>query len=169
MAETKKVIMAWSQCNIKIAKSVNDAMAAELTSIGNIKEKTTNLEGDLGTPLEAYASGHKLLAREYPDETLVINTTLIEPDEFLKAVGIEEDDGKVRSHYIEDFYNVELTPKHKGAKGIRAPKCQITYTPNYGEETGNEGVLAISIAKTTELGEAENYWYERFTTTTELA
>lgn len=172
MAETAKtVVMAWAQCKIELGKmGESDAMSTSLSEVGRVKDKTTALESDLGTPLESYASGHKLIAREYPEEQLTVNTTVVEPsDELLTLLGITDGGGKVKSHYIPGYFSLVVTPKHKGAKGIKAPKCQITYTPAFGEETGNECTLAISVIKTSELGDEENYWYERFTTTTELA
>ncbi|MCM1079699.1 MAG: hypothetical protein NC344_10190 [Bacteroidales bacterium] len=171
MEEEKKVVMAWAQCKIEIGKmGAGDTMAETLTEVGRVKDKTTALTSDLGTALESYASGHKLIAREYPEEQLTVNTTVVEPsDELLELLGISDESGKVRSHYIEGYFSIVITPKHKGAKGIKAPKCQITYSPAFGEETGNECTLAFSITKTSELGDEENYWYERFRTTTELA
>lgn len=168
---TSTVVMAWAQCKIEIGKmGAGDVMATELKEIGRVKDRTTALESDLGTPLEAWASGHKLIAREYPEEVLTINTTVVEPsDEFLQLLGITDTEGKVKSHYIEGYYSIVVTPKHLGAKGIKAPKVQINYQPAFGEETGNECNLTFTVIKTSELGDENNYWYERFTTTTELA
>lgn len=162
-------IMAWGLCEIEIGKTGSgDTMAASLTNIGHVKEKTTTLTPDLGTPLEAWASGHKLVAREYPDETLRLETTVIEPTSELKQMlGIEDASGKVKTHVITDFYSLKLTPHHKGATGIKAPKCNITYEPGVGEETGNEVKLTFEITKTAAL--EENYWYETFTTEEELS
>ena len=49
---TKKKIMAWSKCTFEIGKTGdNDAMAAELTSIGTIKDKSSSLEPSDGDAL----------------------------------------------------------------------------------------------------------------------
>lgn len=171
----KNIIMAWAQCEIEIGKTgEKDAMATSLVKIGKILERSTSLATDLGTPLEMYASGHKLIAREYPDETLTLTTTVIEQsDELLTTLGIAEaveesadEEMEVHSHVIQDFFSVKVTPKHAGAKGIKAPKCNIVYTPIFGEETGNQCRLDINITKTTDA--EQNYWYRRFTNKTEL-
>lgn len=161
MAEFKK--MAWAQYKLEIGKTgTNDAMAEQLTTVPRLKEKTAQLNSDLGTPLEAYESGHKLIDREYPDETLTLEVTVIEPDDtLLNLLGIGAG-GKVTSHVVDGFFSIVLTPKHKDALGIKAPKCKITYSPQLGEETGNEAVLSFEITKTSE------DWYEIFQNPTEL-
>lgn len=174
MADTGKTIMSWSQCKIEIgATGANDAMATSLEDIGLVLEDSTSLETDLGTPLEIYSSGHKLVAQEYPQETLTLVTTVIEPDALLTKLGIAsavsgaEGEEEIKTHVVNDFFSVKVTPKHAGARGIKAPKCKISYEPIYGETTGNQGILRFAIAKTTEA--TDNYWYRRFKTTTELA
>lgn len=164
--------MAWSQCKVEIGKTgTNDALASAFTSVGYVEENSASLETDLGTPLEAWASGHKLIAQEYPQETLTFTCVVIEPDsELLSMLGIADGEGEgdtIKTHVVQDFFSLKVTPKHVGAKGIEAPKCKITYAPTYGEDAGNKATLTFAITKTTDA--TTNYWYKRFVNDTELS
>ena len=54
MAATQKVIMAWSECEIEIAKAQEDGNfpTTGLTKVGVIKDKSSTLEPSDGDKLE---------------------------------------------------------------------------------------------------------------------
>ena len=54
----KKIIMSWSKCKIEVGKTGDDeAMAASLTDIGTINDKSTTLATEDGETLTATATG----------------------------------------------------------------------------------------------------------------
>ena len=86
-----------------------------------------------------------------------------------------EKDGeqKVKTHIVPGDKSLKVTPKNKGAKGIKAPLTRISVQPIYDEEQGNALLLTFKIFKTTGIpadmdGKDQNYWYSRFTTTENL-
>ena len=166
-----KVIMAWSKCKIEIGKTgANDAMAESLTDIGVILNRSSRLESEAGEKLEMKATGGEVVASEQEEGTLRLETTVIEPSEaLLTLLGIgtsSEGETTVTTHVVDGDWSVKVTPKNQGAKGIAAPKCNITYAPGWSEENGNQGVLTFNILKTTDA--QTNYWYKRFTTASAL-
>ncbi len=174
-----KKIMSWSKCKIEIGLTGdNDAMATDLTSIGVIKNQSSSMSSEAGDSLQAIATGGEIVAEEPQEGTVQIETTIIEPtDEFLQLIGIMTDDNKITTHVIDGDWSVKVTPKNKGAVGIMAPKCSLTYAPTWDEEEGRAGVLTINILKTTEVASTtdtegnevdNNYWYEQFTTESAL-
>lgn len=161
----KKKIMAWSKCTFEIGKTGdNDAMATELTDIGTIKDKSSSLEPSEGDALEMKATGGETVAKEVLEGGYKATTRVIEPTEDLenmlgiaKTVGEEQ---QVSTHVVEGDWSLKITPKNVGAKGIKAPKCSITYKPGWSEEDGNYADIDFEILK----GDA-GYWYSRFTKT----
>lgn len=161
-----KKIMAWSECTIEIGTTgANDAMASSLTNIGTIKDKSSSLEPSDGDALEARATGGKLVAREAQEGGFTLTTRVIEPEAtLLTLLGLgvaganTGDDYGVKTHVVEGDWSVKLTPKNVGAKGIKAPKCAITYKPGWSEEEGNYADIDFEILK----GEGD-YWYSIFT------
>lgn len=159
-----KKIMAWSKCKGRIGKTKSDdTMAAELTSIGVIKDKSASLTPSDGDKLEAKESGGGMVAKEQLEGGFMATMRIIEPDDdLLTLLGLgeasTEGDFMVKTHIVEGDWSLEIEPKNVGAKGIRAPKCSITYKPGWSEEEGNYADLDFEILK----GEA-NYWYNRFT------
>lgn len=158
-----KKIMAWSKCLIEIGKTgANDIMATTLKSIGIIKDKSSTLEASEGEALEAKATGGELVAKEVTEGGFQLKTRVIEPtDELLLELGLGEakdSEFNIKTHVVEGDFSVKLTPKNIGAKGIKAPKCSITYTPGWSEEEGNYADLTFDILK----GEGD-YWYSIFT------
>ncbi|MBQ2298471.1 MAG: hypothetical protein II278_03725 [Bacteroidaceae bacterium] len=158
-----KKTMAWSKCQIEIGKtSENDVMATELTSIGTIKDKSSTLEASEGEALEAKATGGELVAKEVSEGGYQLKTRVIEPtDELLTTLGlgdVSSGEFNVKTHVVEGDFSVKLTPKNVGAKGIKAPKCSVTYTPGWSEEEGNYADLTFDILKG-----AGDYWYSIFT------
>lgn len=158
-----KKIMAWSKCLIEIGKTgSDDIMATVLKSIGIIKDKSSTLEASEGEALEAKATGGELVAKEVTEGGFQLKTRVIEPtDELLLELGLGEakdSEFNIKTHVVEGDFSVKLTPKNIGAKGIKAPKCSITYTPGWSEEEGNYADLTFDILK----GEGD-YWYSIFT------
>lgn len=161
---TKKKIMAWSKCTFEIGKTGdNDAMATELTNIGTIKDKSSSLEPSDGDTLEMKATGGETVAKEVLEGGFKAITRVIEPTEELETtLGISnagaDGDTQITTHVVEGDWSLKITPKNVGAKGIKAPKCSITYKPGWSEEDGNFADIEFEILK----GDA-GYWYSRFT------
>lgn len=160
---TKKKIMAWSKCTFEIGKTgTNDAMASSLTNIGTIKDKSSSLEPSEGEALEMKATGGETVAKEVLEGGYKATTRVIEPtDELETMLGIAKtvgDEQQVTTHVVEGDWSLKITPKNVGAKGIKAPKCSITYKPGWSEEDGNYADIDFEILK----GDA-GYWYSRFT------
>lgn len=161
---TKKKIMAWSKCTFEIGKTGdNDAMATELTSIGTIKDKSSSLEPSDGDALEMKATGGETVAKEVLEGGYKAITRVIEPTEELETtldISKAGADGEtqITTHVVEGDWSLKITPKNVGAKGIKAPKCSITYKPGWSEEDGNYADIEFEILK----GDA-GYWYSRFT------
>jgi hypothetical protein len=158
-------IMAWSECSIKIgATGTNDAMAAVLTSIGTIKEKSSSLEASDGDVMKSTASGGATVAQEQLEGGFVLKTRVIEPEnEFYTTLSLGVSSGSdliVKTHIVSGNYSVKLEPKNVGAKGIEAPKASIKFTPGYSEEEGNYLDLEFTILKTEGV---DPYWYKRVT------
>lgn len=163
MAKKKKAIMAWSECEIEIGTTgENDAMATELTSIGIIKDKSSSLEPSDGDALEAKSTGGHTVAKEQQEGGFKLVTRVIEPeDTLLTKLGLgtaDTEEFKVKTHIVSGDFSVKVTPKNIGAKGIKAPKTNISYKPGWSEEEGNYADLEFEIL----FGE-QDYWYSRFT------
>ncbi len=146
------LIMSWSKCSIEIGKTgANDAMAAALTDVGTIKDKSTTLESAEGEKLEAKASGGVLVAQEESEGTITLTTRIIEPDfAFLASLlGAEHDAAKkelkVSTLIVPDSYSVKLTPKNIGGTGIKIRKAHVTYKEGHSEEEGMYGDLTFTI------------------------
>lgn len=158
-----KIIMAWSECGIEIGKTPEDeSMAKTLKSVGTIKDKSSTLEPSDGDTLEAKKTGGKTVAKETQEGGFVLSTRVIEPtNELLTELGLgaasEEDDFNVKTHLVADPYSVKVTPKNKGAIGIKAPKTNVTYKPGWSEEEGNYADIEFEIVQG-----ATDVWYTRF-------
>lgn len=179
-----KIIMAWSKCKIEFgATGENDAFATSLTDIGKIKNQSTQLTANEGDSLTETASGGEIVAMEQLDGTLQLETTVIEPTpELYKALGIADAEAsgeqKVKTHVVDGDMSVKVTPKNKGARGIKAPVTRMSVAPTFDEQDGNSLKITWNIVKTTAIaptkgtgGAADvdnNYWYSRFTTTEAL-
>lgn len=164
---TKKIIMAWSHCTFKIGKTPDDdSMASSLTDIGTIKYQSSTLEPEDGDSLEMQETGGATVAKETQEGGYKATTRVIEPtDELLTLLGLgtadsENNEFKMNTHIVDGDWSLEITPKNVGAKGIRAPKTNISYKPGWSEEDGNYADIEFDILK----GNAD-YWYSRFTKT----
>lgn len=169
MAAAKKIIMAWSKCKFEIGKTPDDdSMATTLTDIGKIKDKSSTLEPSDGESLEMKATGGETVAKETQEGGFKATTRVIEPtNELLTLLGLGEEvttegddkgDFNVKTHIVDGDWSLKITPKNVGAKGIKAPKTNITYKPGWSEEDGNYADLDFEIIK----GDA-GYWYSKFT------
>lgn len=162
-----KKIMAWSKCKVEIGKTGdNDAMSASLSSIGTIKDKSGELTPSDGDPLEMKATGGEMVAKETTEGGYTLTVRVIEPEtDLLTMLGLGAaaetgGDFNVNTHIVDGDWSVQLTPKNVGAKGIKAPKTNITYKPGWSEEDGNYADIDFEILK----GDA-GYWYSIFTKT----
>ncbi len=163
-----KKIMAWSKCKFEIGKTTDDSMAGTLTDIGTIKDKSSSLEPSDGESLEMKATGGETVAKETQEGGFTATTRVIEPDaslltllglgEVVTTEGDDKGDIKMTTHIVDGDWSLKITPKNSGAKGIKAPKCTITYKPGWSEEDGNYADIDFEILK----GDA-GYWYSIFT------
>jgi hypothetical protein len=158
MSANKKIIMAWSKCKVEFGDvGDNDAFASKLFDVGKIRNQTTELSSNDGDTLTETASGGEVVAEEMLDGTLQLQTTIIEPSpELYKELGIAEDetnDGeqRVKTHVVPGEKSIKVTPKNKGARGIKAPCCALSVAPAMDEQNGNGLVLTAKIHKTTAL------------------
>lgn len=157
--------MAWSKCKFEIGKTgENDAMASDLTDIGVIKDKSSSLSPSDGDTLEMKATGGELVAKETLEGGYTATTRVVEPtDELLTLLGISatsatSGETNITTHIVDGDWSLQITPKNVGARGIKAPKCSITYKPGWSEEDGNYADIDFDILK----GDA-GYWYSIFT------
>ena len=164
MATVQKVIMAWSECDIEIAKSQEDGSfpTTGLSKVGVIKDKSSILEPSDGDKLEMKKTGGKVVASESLEGGFLLKTRVIEPsDDLMTSFGLgatgEGGDFNVKTHLVADQYAVKVTPKKVGAVGIKAPVTDVAYKPGWSEEDGNYVDLEFNI-----LQGAADYWYSRF-------
>lgn len=169
--DKSNIIMSWSKCKVEIGETgANDAPAEELSDIGTIEDKTTDLASESGNTLEIYGSGGELVGYEEQNGKFVLKTAVIEPSDDLYVmlgIGTKGEDGllNVKSHVVGKEMTVKVTPKNKGARGIIAPKCSVSVSPYLNEEKGNGLSITFGILKSTVL----DYWYQKFTTKAALA
>lgn len=167
MANKKKIIMGWSKCKVELAPMPEDESMADDSAffdVGIIRQNTTSLTANEGDALQAIETGGGIVAEEKQEGDFSLATEVIEPsDELHVNLGIAHIDAQnsdeldVDTHIVPGNYCVRLTPKNLGAKGIKAPKCSISVTPAFGDDTGHAMTLTMSILK----GDA-GYWYKRF-------
>lgn len=156
MTDNGKVIMAWSKCKVEFgATGENDSFAKVLTNVGKIRNQTTELSSNEGDSLTETATGGEVVAMEQNDGTLQLKTTVIEPTpELYKALGIasaEDTKGEqiVKTHVVAGDMSVKVTPRNKGARGIKAPVTRMTVAPAFDEQNGNALNITFNIIKTT--------------------
>lgn len=160
----ERLIMAWSKCKVSLAPMPETEEMAEDSAffdVGHIRQNTTSLSANEGDALQAIESGGAILAEEKQEGDFSLATEIIEPsNELYQLLGlgsIEGDDLKVKTHIVPGNFCLKLTPKNIGAKGIKAPKCSVSVTPAFGDDTGHALTLNISILQ----GDA-GYWYSKF-------
>lgn len=164
MASKRKIIMAWSKCKVELAPMPEDESMADdsaLFDIGIIRQNTTSLSSSEGDALQAIETGGAIVAEEKQEGDFALATEVIEPSDDLYTdlnIGSKNgDDVDVKTHIVPGNYSMKLTPKNLGAKGIKAPKCSVSVTPTFGDDTGHGMTLNISIMQ----GEA-GYWYKKY-------
>lgn len=162
---SKKVIMAWSKCTLKIGKmGADEAMAESLTEIGPLKYQSTELTADDGDTLQMQEEGAGLVGYEQLPGAYSLTTRIIEPDDALYTLlGLGKTGGsgagfQVSTHVVSDYFSAQVDPLHTGARGIKAPKCSVSVKPGYSTQDGNYLDLTFGI-----LNGAAGYWYERTT------
>lgn len=162
--QAQAIVMAWSECEIEIgAIGSNDAMGASLASIGTIKDRSSFLESSDGDSLEMKSTGGHTVDKEFGEGGFALRTRVIEPDGTLEAAlgltttAASQGEVTIKTHLVDGYKSVKVTPKNVGAWGIKAPKCKITYKPGWSEEDGNYADLSIEI-----LHGAAGYWYSKF-------
>ena len=141
-----QIIMSWSECSIEIGKTgAADAMAASLSSIGTIKDKSTTMEVTDGESLEARATGGKIVAYDEGEGIVRLTTRIIEPDFATLATILDATHDttagelKIKSLIVADPYSVKVTPKNVGGVGVKARKCHVKYKEGYSESEGQYG------------------------------
>lgn len=151
-----KIIMAWSKCKVEFGSTgENDAFAKVLTNVGKIRNQTTELSTNDGDALTEVATGGETVAMEQNDGTMQLKTTVIEPTPALyAALGIaqgEDTNGEqvIKTHIVPGDQSLKVTPRNKGARGIKAPVTRMTVAPAFDEQNGNALVITFNIVKTT--------------------
>lgn len=167
MAKKNRIIMAWSKCKVELAPMPEDETMADdaaFFTVGVIRQNTTNLSSNEGDALQAIETGGAIVAEEKQEGDFSLATEVIEPsNELYVNLGIgninseNDDELDVQTHIVPGDYCVRLTPKNLGAMGIKAPKCSVSVTPAFGDDTGHSLTLTMSIIK----GDA-GYWYKKF-------
>lgn len=150
-------IMSWSKCSVEIGKTgALDAMAETLSSIGDIKDKSTTLATEDGEQLKMKASGGKLHAQEDLEGNITLTTRIIEPDYAFVAtlIGATHTEATkklvIKSQVVSDTYSVKVTPKNIGATGLEIRKAHVKYKDGYSEEEGHYADLTFTILETSD-------------------
>lgn len=163
-----KIIMAWSKCAIEIGDTgANDAMAAQLASVGVVKDKSASIESNEGDALEMKATGGETVAKETQEGGQTLKFRVVEPADALYTrlgiAAVNDEELDVQSHVVDKEMSVKVTPKNVGAKGIKAPKCSVSVLPGWSEEDGHYIDFSMDILHGAQTdGENKPYWYKKF-------
>ena len=154
--------MSWSKCKIEIGKTgENDAMAASLTDIGTINDKSTTLATEDGEKLTATATGGIVVAEEEGEPTVTITTRVKEPSFALETLltgnAVADNELTVKTNVVSDDFSVKLTPKNIGAIGIKARRTHVSWRPGSSEEEGHYVDITFKI-----LACADGELYKKF-------
>lgn len=148
----KKIIMSWSKCKIEVGKTGDDeAMAAPLTDIGTINDKSTTLATDDGETLTATATGGIVVAEEEGEPVVTLTTRVKEmgfdTEKMFTGAVVSEDSNEltVKTNVVSDDFSVKLTPKNIGAIGIKARRTHVSFRPGSSEEEGSYVDLTFKI------------------------
>lgn len=142
----KKLIMSWSKCKIEVGKTgASDAMAAELFSLGIIKDKSTSMSTEDGDTLTAKASGGVVVAEEEGEPQVTITTRIMEMDfatenkltGAVKSGADAAEELTVKTNVIPEDFSVKVTPKNIGATGVKVRRAHISFRPGSSEEEGH--------------------------------
>lgn len=146
--------MSWSKCKIEVGETgANDAMAASLTNIGVINDKSTALAAEDGESLTAVATGGVVVAEEEGEPVITLTTRVKEmsyevESMFTGAVaGTGDNAGEltVKTNVVSKDFSVKLTPKNVGAVGIKARRTHVSFRPGSSEEEGQFVDLTFKI------------------------
>ena len=145
-----KMVMSWSKCKIEVGKTGdNDAMAADLTNIGVINDKSTTMSTEDGETMQAKATGGIVVAEEQGEPIVSITTRVKEmtPDVEALFTGatVSGEDLVVKTNVVSDEFSLKLTPKNVGATGIKARKCAVSFKPGSSEDEGQYVDLTFKI------------------------
>lgn len=159
------IVMSWSKCKIEVAKTgVNDAMGANLQSIGIINDKSTTMSSEDGEKMTATATGGIVVAEEEGEGTVTITTRVKEMDFATEALFtgnvVSGDELTVKTNVVTDYFSVKLTPKNIGAIGIKARKTHVSFKPGSSEDEGHYVDLTFKI-----LACSDGELYKRFRVT----
>ena len=166
-----QIIMSWSGCNIKDGISTGTkAMpaVADMTALGVIKDKSTSIEATDGEELKAVASGGVQVAYEKLEGGSQITTRVKEPANALYArYGLGQEDAtagafNVKTHVVQGYRAVEITPENAGATGIRAPYCLVSFKPGRSEDEGEYVDITYTILPILNADFEVEHWYSRF-------
>lgn len=163
-----KIIMAWSKCGIEIGDTgTNDAMAAALTSVGEVKDKSASIESSEGDALEMKSTGGETVAQENQEGAQTLKFRVIEPADALYTrlgiAAVDSEELSVATHVVDKEMSVKVTPKNVGAKGIKAPKCSVSVLPGWSEEDGHYIDFSMVILHGAQTdGQNKPYWYKKF-------
>lgn len=127
----KKIIMSWSKCKIEVGKTGDDeAMAASLTDIGTINDKSTTLATEDGETL-----------------TTRVKEMGFDTEKMFTGAVVSEDSNEltVKTNVVSDDFSVKLTPKNIGAIGIKARRTHVSFRPGSSEEEGSYVDLTFKI------------------------
>ena len=132
----KKIIMSWSKCKIEVGKTGDDeAMAATLTDVGTINDKSTTLATEDGETLTATATGGIVVAEEEGEPVVTLTTRVKEMDfdkeKMFNGAEVSEDGDEltVKTNVVSDDFSVKLTPKNIGAIGIKIRRSHVSFRP----------------------------------------
>lgn len=161
--DKKRIIASWAKQFTSIAKTPDDeSMATDLTKVGKTKDKSAQLTASAGDEMQMLSSGGEMEDFQENEGKYEYTVRVIEPtDDLLTLLGLGEiknEEFEVRTHVVADHFSLQVEPQRVGGRGIRAPKCSVSYTPGYSEEEGNFADLKFRI-----LHSAAGYWYRRFT------
>lgn len=151
-----KVIMSWGKCKVAIGNTgEKDAFPEDkdLIDLGYTVDKSTEVTSDDGDSLQAKASGGEVIAEDQAEGTQQLSTQLLEPSNAIfVALGLGfmlNNELRVQTHIIPGDKAIRVTPKNKGAIGIKIPVSRISAKYSTSEENGNVLELTCKIIKTT--------------------
>lgn len=156
------IVMSWSKCSVEIGKTgADDAMAAVLSSIGEVEDKTAVLEATDGEALEKKGTGGRVIAFDQLEGGFALTVRVVEPDDALYTTlglgAVAAPDYDVKTHVVAGDWSVKVTPNNVGAVGIKAPKTNIKFKPGWSDADGSYADITFTFIKT-----AADKWYTRF-------
>ena len=130
----KKIIMSWSKCKIEVGKTGDDeAMAATLTDVGTINDKSTTLATEDGEPVVTLTTRVKEM--DFDKEKMFNGA----------EVSADGDELTVKTNVVSDDFSVKLTPKNIGAIGIKIRRSHVSFRPGSSEEEGSYVDLTFKV------------------------